>query len=120
MRFMMMIKSDEKAGPPSAELVAAIGQLGAEMAKAGVLLEMGGLFPSAAGAKLRLSGGKVTVNDGPFTETKELVGGYAILAAKSKEEAIEYGRRFLNVHAEILGNSYEGELEIRQMSEGRP
>ena len=117
MRFMMMVKADEKAGPPSAELGAAIGQLGQEMARAGVLLELGGLLPSAAGAKVRLSGGKVTVNDGPFTETKELVGGYAILAAKSKEEAIEYGRRFLNVHAEILGNSYEGELEIRQMAE---
>ena len=117
MRFMMMVKADEKAGPPSRELGMAIGQLAQEMSRAGVLLELGGLMPSAAGAKLRLSGGKVTVNDGPFTETKELVGGYAILEARSKEEAIEYGRRFLSVHADVLGTAYEGELEIRQLAE---
>lgn len=117
MRFMMMVKADEKAGPPSPELGAAIGQLSQEMARAGVLLDLGGLLPSAMGAKVRLSGGRVTVKDGPFSETKELVGGYAILQAKSKDEAVEYARRFMNVHKDVLGASYEGELEIRAMAE---
>jgi hypothetical protein len=120
MRFMMMVKADEKNGPPSPELGAAIGQLTQEMVQAGVLLDLGGLLPSAMGAKIRVSGGKVSVKDGPFTETKELVGGYAILQAKTKAEAIELGRRFMTVHAEVLGASYEGELELRQLAEMPP
>jgi hypothetical protein len=120
MRFMMMVKADENSGPPSPELGAAIGQLTQEMVQAGVLLDLGGLLPSAMGAKIRVSGGKVSVKDGPFTETKELVGGYAILQAKTKEEAIELGRRFMAVHAQVLGASYEGELELRQLAEMPP
>jgi hypothetical protein len=120
MRFMMMVKADEKNGPPSPELGAAIGQLTQQMVQAGVLLDLGGLLPSAMGAKIRVSGGKVSVKDGPFTETKELVGGYAILQARTKEEAIELGRRFMTVHSEVLGASYEGELELRQLAEMPP
>jgi hypothetical protein len=72
-------------------------------------------MPSSRGVRLRLSNGQVTVTDGPFTEAKELVGGYAVMRLKSKEEAIEVGRRFMQIHAEILGPSYEGESEIREM-----
>ena len=120
MRYMMMIMMDPKSDgvPPPVELSAAIGTLMNEMAQAGVLLDAGGLMPSVLGARVRASGGKVTVNEGPFTETKELVGGYAILQARSKAEAVELGRRFMAVHADVLGKSYIGELEIRQLAEG--
>jgi hypothetical protein len=118
MRFMMIIKADKnyEAGiPPTRELMAAIGKLSQQMAKEGVLLEAGGLMPSSRGARIRLTQQKLIVTDGPFAETKELIGGYAILQAKSKEEAIELGKQFIKVHGEVLGPSYEGDLEIRQM-----
>lgn len=118
MKFMMMVKADKnyEAGiPPSPELVSAIGRLTEEMTNAGVMIDSGGLLPSSKGARVRLSKGKVMVTDGPFAEVKELVGGYAILKTKSKEEAIELGSAFMKVHEEVLGPSYEGELEIRQM-----
>lgn len=114
MRFISMVKSAE-SGPPSPELMAAIGKLAQEMAQAGVLVEMGGLAPSARGARIRLSGGALTVVDGPFTESKEIVGGYAIFSVGSKAEAVELGRRFLQVHAAILGPEHVMELEIREM-----
>ena len=123
MRFMMIVKADQssEAGlPPSPELMAAIGALSEEMFKAGVLLEMGGLLPSAMGARVRAANRKLTVTDGPFTEAKELIGGYAILRADSKAEAIEHGKRFMNVHLQTLGPSYEGELEIRQLMDFEP
>ena len=114
MRFMMLVKSAE-AGPPSPELMAAIGKLSQEMAQAGVLLDMGGLAPSSRGARIRLSDARLTVIDGPFTESKELIGGYSVLKAASKAEAIELGRRFMQVHADILGPGHEVELEIREV-----
>lgn len=123
MRFMMMVKADrnyEAGAPPAPALMAAIGQLSEEMARAGILLDMGGLLPTAAGARITVAGGNVSVTDGPFAETKELIGGYAILQAGSKEEAIELGTRFMRLHAEVLGPAYEGELEIRQMADVEP
>jgi hypothetical protein len=109
MRFMMLYKpGKETDAPPSEREMAALGQLIEEMAKAGVLLATDGLQPSAKGARVRISGGKFTVTDGPFAETKELIAGYAIVQAKSKAEAIEWAKRFLKV----MG---EGESEIRQM-----
>ena len=120
MKFMMMVKADKdfEAGiPPSPALMAAIGQVTEEMMKSGVVLETGGLLPSSQGARLRLAGSKVTVIDGPFAEAKELIGGYAIIRANSKEEAIGLGSRFLKAHEEALGPSYVGEIEIRLMSE---
>ena len=123
MRFMMIVKADknyESGAPPKPELMAAIGKLSEEMIKAGVLLDMGGLLPSSKGARIGVRHGKVTVTDGPFSEAKELIGGYAILQVKSREEAIERGRRFMQVHADVLGPSYDGELEIRQMPEAPP
>jgi hypothetical protein len=87
------------------------------MMKAGVLLESGGLLPSRMGARIMVGKSKMTVTDGPFAETKELIGGFAILKADSKEEAIELGRQFMQIHIDVLGPGYEGELEIRQMFE---
>jgi hypothetical protein len=118
MRFMMMVKADNdyEAGlPPKPDLLAAIGKLSHDMTQAGVLLESGGLLPSSRGARVRASGGKLSVTDGPFVETKELVGGYAIVEAKSREEAVELGKRFMEVHVKVLGSSYDGECEVRQL-----
>jgi hypothetical protein len=118
MRFMMMVKADpnyEAGRPPDPALLAAVGALSEEMTKAGVLIQSGGLLPSSTGARVRVSGGKMTVTDGPFAETKELIGGFAILEAASKEEAIRLGREFMQLHVDVLGQSYEGTLEVRPM-----
>jgi hypothetical protein len=118
MRFMLIAKAtkESEAGlPPDPKLIAAIGKLSEDMAKAGVLVDVGGLLPSAAGARVKVSGGKVTVTDGPFAEARELIGGYAIVQTKSKAEAIELSKRFWKIHADVMGPSYEGEGEIRQL-----
>jgi hypothetical protein len=123
MRFMMMVKGnkDYEAGkPPNPELMAAIAKASEQEARAGILLDSGGLLPSSAGARIRADGGKLTVIDGPFSEAKELIGGYAILKADSKAEAIEMGRNFMALHVQILGPTYQGELEIRQMLDAPP
>ena len=119
MRFMMLVKSDEKNfGPPSPELLGGIDKLTADLTrKGGELVETGGLLPSAMGARIRASRGKVTATDGPFSETKELIGGYAIIRLPSKEAAIEQGRRFMQLHIDVLGPEYQGELEIRQLAD---
>jgi hypothetical protein len=114
MRFMTMVKSTERSGPPPQALMDAMAKLGEESAKAGVLLEMGGLAPTAAGARVRVSRGKLTVIDGPFTEAKEVVGGFAVLEVSSKEEAIEETRRFMQLHQEYWPG-WEGETEVRQI-----
>jgi hypothetical protein len=120
---MMLVKGDkdyEAGAPPRPELMAAIGALGEEMARAGKLLEMGGLAPSAMGAMLNLEGGSVRVTDGPFSESKEVIGGYAVMEAGSKAEAIELGKRFLQVHADVMGRSYKAQLEVRQLFDPPP
>jgi hypothetical protein len=114
MRFMTLVKSTESSGPPPQGLMDAIAKLGEESAKAGELVETGGLYPTAAGARVRLSGGKITVTDGPFTEAKEVVGGYAVFELKSKEEAIKQAVRFMEVHKEHWPG-WEGETEVRQI-----
>jgi hypothetical protein len=114
MRFMVMVKAtkDSEAGVmPSEELLSAMAKFNEEMVKAGVMLEGNGLQPSSKGARVRFSGTKRTVIDGPFTETKELVAGYWIIQVKSKEEAIEWIKRCPNPHSE------DGEIEIRQVFE---
>ena len=121
MRFMMMVKGDKdyEAGLPSVpELIEAIGKLSEEMARSGVMVDNGGLMPSAAGGRVRASQGKVSVTDGPFTESKELIGGYAIVEAGSRNEAIELGKQFMALHVRVLGDVYDGECEVRQMYEG--
>ena len=111
MRFLCLYKpAKEEGAPPTQQEVSAMGKFIQEMVKAGVLLSTEGCQPSAKGARVRRSGAKVAVIDGPFTETKELVGGFAIIQASSKEEAIELTKRFL----EVAG---DGESEIRQLYE---
>lgn len=114
MRFMMIVKHREKQGPPPKELMDAIAILAEEEAKAGTMLGNGGLGPTALGARVRLSGGRVTVTDGPFTEAKEIIGGYAQFEFKSKEEAVESAVRFMELHKKYW-SSFEGETEVRQM-----
>lgn len=114
MRFMTLVKSAEQAGPPPKGLMDAIAMLGAEATRAGTLIATGGLAPSAMGARVRLAGGRLTTIDGPFSETKEVVGGYAIYEVTSKDEAIAAARRFLELHQQYWPG-WEGEVEIRQV-----
>ena len=99
---------------PPKELMDAMGKLTEEAIKNGTLLGNGGLLPTAAGASVRLSGGRVTVTDGPFTEAKEIIGGYALFELKSKQEAIEGARQFMELHNKHWPG-WEGETEVREM-----
>ena len=116
MRVMMFVKGDPEPGAlPSEELLEEMGRFNEELTKAGVLLDLAGLHPSAEGVRVRFSGGKPTVVDGPFTETKEIVAGYWVLQVESMEEAVEWAKRVpVHVPAEYGG---EGEIEIRQIFE---
>ncbi len=114
MRFMVIVRAtkDSEAGVmPSEQLLSEMGTFNEELAKAGVLLAGEGLHPSSKGARVRFSGTKRTVIDGPFAETKELIAGFWLWQVKSKEEAIEWVRRCPNPHNE------ETEIEIRQVFE---
>jgi len=114
MRFMMIVKASKEfeAGQmPSQELVAAMGKYNEELVKAGVLVDLAGLQPSSKGARVRFSGGKKTLIDGPFAETKELIGGFWIIKVKSKQEAIEWAMRAPAPH----GDGKDAEIEIRQI-----
>ncbi len=110
MKFLSVYKSVERGVPPTQEEMDKMGKLIEQEMKAGTLLATEGCLPSALGARVRMSGGKATVSDGPFTEAKEVIGGFAILQANSKAEAIEMTKRFLGV----VG---EGECELRQVYE---
>ncbi len=114
MKFMMIVKSAERSGLPPKELMDAIDQLSQDAAKAGTMIGGGGLGPTALGARVRLSDGKISVTDGPFTEAKEIIGGYAQFELNSKEEAIEGAKRFMELHKKHWPG-WEGETEIRQM-----
>src|SRR5271167_633290 len=113
MRFMMIVKHAETQGPPPKELMDAITKLATDEAKTGTMLGSGGLGPTALGARVRLSGGQVTVTDGPFTEAKEVVGGYAQFELASKEEAVQGAVRFMELHKKHWPG-WEGETEVRQ------
>jgi hypothetical protein len=115
MRFMVLVKATEESESgvlPSEELLTEMGKYNEELAKAGVMLAGEGLQPSAKGARVRFSGDKRTVIDGPFTEAKELIAGFWIIQAKSKEEAIEWVKRAPNPSP-----GTEAEIEIRQVFE---
>ena len=115
MRFMMIVKSAENSGPPPKELMDAIGKMAEEATKAGEMIESGGLASSAKGTRVRLSGGKLTVTDGPFTEAKEVFGGYAVFELKSKKEAIERTVTFMELHRQHWPG-WEGVTEIREQT----
>lgn len=114
MRFMMLVKHPENSGPPPKALMDAIAKLAEEAVKSGRMLGSGGLAPTAESVRVRLSGGKLTVIDGPFTETKEVVGGYAQFEFNSKAEAVESAKVFMDLHRKHWPG-WEGETEIRQM-----
>ena len=115
MRFLVIRKADQatEAGvPPTEELLAAMGSYNEEMVKAGVMLSGDGLQPSSKGARVKFSGGKPKVIDGPFTESKELIAGFSILQVDSKEEAIEWVKRW-----PVIDGDGEVEIEIRRLFE---
>jgi hypothetical protein len=116
MRFMIIVKAtkDSEAGVmPEERLLAEMAAFHEELQKAGVLLDGSGLHPSSKGWRIKYSGGKRSVIDGPFTETKELIAGYTLIQVKSREEAMEWTRRFPNP---AIGNK-DGEIEVRQLFE---
>ncbi|GHH13569.1 YciI family protein [Streptomyces lanatus] len=101
-RYLSMIRVDESAAAqgPSEALMQRMGELIEEMTKAGVLLDTAGLTPTAEGSRVHYEGGQLSVTDGPFTEAKEVIGGYALLQCKDRAEAIEWTKRFLKIHEE--------------------
>ncbi len=116
MRFMMIVKHPERSGLPPKELMDAIAKLSEESAKAGTMVGGGGLASTATGARVRLSNGKISVIDGPFTEAKEVIGGYAQFELKSKEEAVKGAVEFMELHKKYWPG-WEGETEVRLMFE---
>jgi hypothetical protein len=121
MRVMLVIKGDpEPCAAPSEELLAAMGRYNDELQKAGVLLDLSGLHPSAEGRRVKFSGGNRAVINGPFAEPKELIAGYWILQVKSMDEAVGWAKRVpFEALARIYPGEYgaEGEIEIRQLFE---
>jgi len=117
MRFMMLIKPPESeyAGPPNKEELHAMGRYNDELRRAGVLLEVNGLSPPAEGSRITFSGTRRTVTDGPFSEAKEMIGGYWVIQVRSKEEALEWAKRIplgTEVHP-----GHEVEVELRRIVE---
>jgi hypothetical protein len=110
MKFLAIYRAAETETPPTTEHMAAMGKLIQEMSEKGILIATEGCLPTKLGARVRRSNGKITVTDGPFTESKEVVGGFALVRCDSKEEAIEWTKKFL----EVAG---DGESEVRQIYE---
>jgi|SRR6188768_4215706 len=120
MQFLMLIKiandTEYEAGkPPPAELEAAMGELIGEWSQAGAFVSAAGLKPTSRGARLRLTGGGISVSDGPFTEAKEVIGGFFVLEVKDKPAVVAMTRRFLELHQKILGKDFLLECEVRQL-----
>ena len=112
MRYLSMIRINENTGQvPSEQLMTDMGKLIEELTQAGSLIRTAGLRPTSEGMRVRLRRGKLTTIDGPFTETKDVIGGYAILEAPSMEEAVALTKRFLEVH----GDEWDIECEVRQL-----
>src|SRR5689334_6838154 len=119
MRYMTIVKGPEsfaKSGPPPAALYEAIGQLMEEATRSGKMVSFGGLKPTSSGVRMRITNGKVVTTDGPFTESKEVIGGFSIFNFASREEAIEESRNFMELHR-LHWPKWEGEIEIREMYE---
>lgn len=115
MRFLSMIRVQENTGRmPSERLMSEMGELMTEMKSAGKLLDTAGLAPTSQGKRVRLRGGRISVVDGPFTEAKEVVGGYAMLDAQSLDEAIALTERFVALH---VADGWELDCEVRQLRE---
>jgi hypothetical protein len=117
-KYLTFIRHSEKyrETPPPAELMAAMGKFVEKSMKDGNVVDTGGLLPSKDGVRLRLANGKLTVTDGPFTESKEIIGGWAILEASTKAEAIRIATEFMELHRKHWPE-FEGESEVRPMFE---
>lgn len=120
MQFLMLIKiannTDYETGKPvPPELEAAMGKLIGEWSKAGAMVSAAGLKPTSKGARVRLNAGKIDIMDGPFAETKEVVGGFFLLEARNKSAVVKMTKRFVEVHRKILGKDFQLECEIRQV-----
>ncbi|WP_093798056.1 YciI family protein [Streptomyces sp. Wb2n-11] len=116
-RFLTLIRIDEQNAPaegPSPELVERMGALFEEITKAGAMLDTAGLTPTSEGTRVTWSGGKTNCTDGPFTESKEVIGGYSIIQAKDKAEAVEWTKRFLQTHEDYWTIT----AEVREITEG--
>jgi hypothetical protein len=115
-KYLSFIRHSEKhrASPPPAELMQAMGAFVERSKRDGTLVDTGGLLPSKEGARVRLDGGKITVTDGPFSESKEVIGGWAILEATSKAEAIRIATEFMDLHRKHWPD-FVGECEVRPM-----
>jgi hypothetical protein len=114
MKFMMIVKHKENLGFPPRELMEAIDKMSQDANKAGTMLGSGGLKPTETGARVVLSNGKISVIDGPFTEAKEIIGGYAQFELNSKEEAVHGAVQFMELHKKYWPG-WEGETEVRPM-----
>ena len=116
MRFLSFIRSSEsfRNTPPPAALMEAMGKFVDKSFRDGVVRDTGGLLPSREGVRIRISGGELTVTDGPFTEAKEVIGGWAILETRTKEEAIRVATEFMELHRKYWPE-FEGESELRQI-----
>lgn len=114
MRFMTLVKSGEKSGPPPAAFMEAMVKLSEDAAKGGALLEAGGLAPITMSKCVRLSQGRVRVIDGPFAETKEVIGGFALFEVESQQEMIDATVKFMELHRDHWPG-WEGETEVRQI-----
>jgi len=114
MPFLSIIKSAENQGPPPVGLLAEMDKFVAQSLKERSVIQTGGLAPSTAGFRIRMTGGKLVVTDGPFTEAKEVVGGYAVLAAATRAEALDAARQFMELHVKHWP-TWVGECEVREV-----
>jgi hypothetical protein len=120
MQFLMLIKIANDIGyeageRPPPELEAAMGEVMGEWSKTGAMVSAAGLRPTSKGARIRLGAGKIKISDGPFTESKEVIGGFFILEAENQATAVEMTRRFVEVHQRVLGDHFQLECEVREI-----
>ena len=117
MRFMFIVKSDHDHAPPPPALAEAMQRLTDRETKAGRLLDNGGLMPLAAGAQVRVIGNELSVVDGPFVEAKEMIGGYAVMDLRDKDEALASAKEFMQLHKDLFPG-WEGVCELRPLATG--
>ena len=116
MRYMVLLKMDENGGAPPPELIQAMNEAMGRAFASGYMIDAGGLGPTAQSTEITLRGGAVLSTDGPFSEAKEVVGGYAILETRSHAEAVEHARRMIVIHQQFWPG-WEGAAEVRPLTE---